>query len=224
MTTGSSTRTALALIAVGAAGVVAAPASAAVLTFDDVPSFCLPCDYVTEGYRITEEGGDMGDAGSLHIDITGGPFAASYGIAREDGGAFDATQLSVENFTYIYPGFDLNLTDDEIAITGYSGDTIVAEQDGSLLGDDGTLALTGFTGIDRLTIGGVLTDDITAYFDGQEYLEYIDTHFGIDDLVVAAVPSMPEGPAAVPAPPAVAGALGALALLAGLTRRRRRRA
>lgn len=206
---------------------MAAPASAAVLTFDGLNGqFPGSTEYREAGFRVFSEGsGDFGGHGNLHVDIAMGPFTHRYSVARVDGRMFSLQSLNVAPLgtTFLYP----DRPNDDVEITGFRGNTAVASLMGSAQAGARRLnAGSAFNRIDRLDITGRWTPNVAAAFNAGLV---DDVHLAVDNVSLGAPgvggrnPAAP-GMATVPLPAGGALFLGALGMLALLRRARSRSA
>ena len=203
---------------------LAFPATALTLTFDDPPIDPF-APYKESGYVVEDAGYFIPAAGALHFDIFGGPFADERTITREDGGAFTVNSLDVIS---LYPTVETGgLTGDPLAdinFLGFNGTDLVSLARGS--------SQIGSNTIDFGNIFNDITSFLISGFDpgNIEYApDFNDVHFLIDNLSVAvAAQSNDNGPELAPTImplPAAAwlllAGLGGLAMIMRLRRRSR---
>ncbi|MFV0490472.1 MAG: VPLPA-CTERM sorting domain-containing protein [Pseudorhodobacter sp.] len=196
----------------------AAPAAAAVLTFDGLDGQRPGgSDYYEDGFRVfSEGGGDFGGDGSLHLDIAMGPYTSGYSIVRADGAVFSWRSLDITPLG----GFHLyDDPDEDVEVSGYRADVEVGKVTGTSQSGAGTLwGTTSFDRIDRLDIKGYMTENVTAAFDDGMFE---DVHFKVDNIEVEFQDPAALRPAVVPLP--AGGALLVSGLFALTLLRRRKR-
>ena len=195
------------ILAGGAVFAVSAiAASATTLTFD-AGSGAPFSSYTESGYKVTDGNYYItADAGSMHFDISGGPYSATRTISAISGAVFSVASLDIGS---IWPNISLGgllgPPMANISFTGFLGGVSVAYAWGSSeIGNNTFNFGSAFSDIDTFTIAGFSSGNVN-------YSQGIDVHFTIDNIVLAAVPL-----------PASALMLGAALGGLGFARRRRK--
>ena len=190
---------------------LAFPASALTLTFDDGP-FEPFVPYKESGFIVDDDEYFFAADGDLHFDIFGGPYADERTIKREDGGAFTVNSLDVIS---LYPNTETGgLTGEplaDISFLGFVGDELVSVARGS--------SQIGDNSIDFVDVFVDITSFLISGFDPGNIIyepEFNDVHFLIDNLDVSVASDDGESdltPAIVPLPAAAWMLLASLCIL-----------
>ena len=192
---------------------VSASASS-LLTFDEPYAPYAP--YLEDGFKVTDTGGSVVTAGSLHFDIFGGPDSSMRQFERSDGTQFDVHNMDVIS---IYPSIDagglVGAPADDMRLEGYDeNDNLIAKaMASSQFGDFVYTFGSEFSGLTKLVITGLDAGN----WRGIER----DIHFYIDNIVVSKAGSDDAPVVYTPLP--ASGLLLAFALIgAGVAAKRRR--
>lgn len=157
-------------------------ANAATLTFDTASG--VPFSTHTEAGFNVSDGGQyiVADAGSMHFDISGGPYSLSRTIAANSGSAFSVMSLDIGSIWPNISGGLLGAPMANIAFTGYLGGSAVAYAWGSSEIGNNTFSFgSAFGNIDSFSIAGFISGNV-------DYNLGIDVHFTIDNISIAMVP------------------------------------
>ena len=189
-------------------------AAATLLTFDGPSVPYAP--YVEDDFVVTDTGGSVVTAGSMHFDIFGGPDSDMRQIVRSDGAEFDVHKMDVIS---IYPsvaaGGLIGGPADDMRLEGYDendkliANAVASSQFGDLVYTFGS----SFSGITKLVITGLNAGN----WEGIDR----DVHFYVDNMIVSK--AGPEDDPIIYTPlPASGFLLAAVLLGAGFAARRRR--
>lgn len=158
-------------------------AQATTLTFDR--SSGIPFDPYTEsGFNVTDNSTYIiADAGSMHFDISGGPYGATRTISAISGAVFSVASLDIGSiWPSISVGGLLGAPRANISFTGFLGGASVAFAWGSSeIGDNTFNFGSAFSNIDSFLISGFNSGN-------NNIAQGIDVHFTIDNINLAAVP------------------------------------
>lgn len=196
---------------------IAMPASAAIMTFNDVNLDPFADIYFEDGILATGIGGSanlgMYSEGAVHIDDygTSAPEAVSFTMAsRFNAVSFDLSPSGFDFFVYYEDRSYSEPTYKNVYVQGFQGETQVANLTFDMSYASGRIELGGeFKNLTSLLIGAALPD--FNYYEALPGVSYIDcaapcSHFSIDNVVLAPVP-LPAGL------PLAASGIGLLALI-----------
>lgn len=181
-------------------------ANATTLTFD-AGSGAPFSSYTESGYNVTDGSHYItADAGSMHFDISGGPYSATRTISAISGAVFSVASLDIGSiWPSLATGGLLGPPMANISFTGFlSGASVAYAWGSSEIGNNTFNFGSAFSKIDSFIIAGFGSGNV-------DYRQGIDVHFTIDNIVLTAVPL-----------PASALMLGAALGGLGFARRRRK--
>ena len=187
---------------------LAAPASAAVMTFKDLPFQSLsPTEYRENGITMTGDSdlGHFGFLGTAHLDDSGSSF--SQFLTFTTGSRFSAIQFDIfplgTDFCADGGSGACNDPYDNVSVQGFRNGALVAE-DVFFGGETPSTYLFGadYTNLDQLVIGALLPSAALGGF----CIDAPCGHFSIDNVELSAVPL----PAALPLFSAALGLIGFL--------------